>query len=174
MSYVPLIFPIEESDRWAGWSGGEWREAPAILRELREIGKKNKKTKNTQVGREGTVLLYYWIPSEKVTDRPYASMIICAHISWWGKKNKHASQKRRMALQVMSQRGWWAVRKKMHSSVKYTRKCLIAVKSMTKRSDECVFLQQRELMLSEKSSLLRKITLHVLLWFAHWEWKGLL
>lgn len=63
------------------------------------------KKKHTQVGGEGTVLLYYWIPSEKMTDRPYASMIICAHISWWGKKTKQTSQKTRMALQVMSQRG---------------------------------------------------------------------
>jgi len=52
--------------------------------------------------------------------------------------------------------------KKLHSSVKYIGKCLIAVKSMMKRSDECVFLQQRKMMLSEKSSLLRKITLCVL------------
>lgn len=175
MSYVPLIFPVEESDRWAGWSGGEWREAPAILRELREIGKKKKKkNKTTQVGREGTVLLYYWIPSEKVTDRPYASMIICAHISWWGKKKQTYISKTKDGITGHESKRLMSCQKKMHSSVKYTGKCLIAVKSMTKRSDECVFLQQRELMLSEKSSLLRKITLHVLLWFAHWEWKGLL
>jgi len=66
---------------------------------LREIGKKK-----SQVGGEGTVLLYYWIPSEKMTDRPYASMIIRTHSFWW-EKNKQTAQKTRMALQVMSQRG---------------------------------------------------------------------
>lgn len=53
--------------------------------------------------------------------------------------------------------------KKLHSSVKYIGKCLIAVKSMMKRRDECVVLQQRKIMLSEKSSLLREITFCVLL-----------
>lgn len=60
---------------------------------------------------------------------------------------------------------------KLHSSVKYIGKCLIAVKSTIKRSDEYMFLQQRKIILSEKPSLLRKITLYVL-WFAPWEIVG--
>lgn len=59
--------------------------------------------------------------------------------------------------------------KKLHSTVKYIGKCLIAVKSLMKRSDECVFSQQRKIMLSEKSCLLRKITSCVLLQFEPWD-----
>lgn len=109
MSYVPLIFLIEESDRWAGWSGGEWREAPAIFRELREIGKKKN---HKWVEREQYCSITGYL-LKKMTDGPYASMIICAHIFWWGEKNKQTSQKTRMPLQVMSQRGWWAVRREI-------------------------------------------------------------
>lgn len=115
------------------------------------------------MGGEGTVLLYYWIPSEKMTDRPYASMIICARVSWWGKKKQTNISKNKDGITGHESKRLMSCQKKLHNSVKYIGKCLITVKSMMKRSDECVFLQQRKIMLSEKSSLLRKMTLCVLL-----------
>lgn len=108
------------------------------------------------MGGEGTVLLYYWIPSEKMTDRPYASMIMCAHISWWGKNKQTNISKNKDGITGHESKRLMSCQEKLHSSVKYIGKCLIAVKSTMKRSDECVFLQQRKIILSEKSSLLRK------------------
>lgn len=95
---------------------------------------------------------------------------MCAHISWWGKNKQTNISKNKDGITGHESKRLMSCQEKLHSSVKYIGKCLIAVKSTMKRSDECVFLQQRKIILSEKSSLLKKkkkITLCVL-WFASW------